>query len=157
MDIFNTGLSEMFSRENIYFPACSVLWGVVTIMVSIAQKKVPAIQFIFYCYLLTAIISAPLTDITYKEIAGLDSDFSIHFFIVAIASMAFGTSVYMYSTNIIGPIKSSAFIFSVPLIALLSAYLMLDQPIYISTIIGGIICISSTFIINKNKNKIKKT
>ena len=157
MDIFNTGFGEMFNQENIYFPACSVLWGVVTIMVSIAQKRVPAIQFIFYCYLLTAIISAPLTDITYQEIASLDGNFYAHFFIVAIASMAFGTSVYMYSTNIIGPIKSSAFIFSVPLIALLSAYFMLDQPIYAGTIIGGIICISSTFIINKNNRKIKKT
>ena len=154
MDIFNTGFSEMFNSRNIYFPACSVLWGVVTIMVSIAQKKVPAIQFIFYCYLLTAIISFPLTDITSNEIIGLDYKFFWHFFIVAIASMAFGTSVYMYSTNILGPIQSSAFIFSVPLIALLSAHFMLDQPVYLTTFIGGTICIMSTFIINKNKENI---
>ena len=111
MDISNTGIGHMFNRENVFFPICSVLWGIVTIMVSFAQKKVPAIQFIFCCYLVTALISAPFTSITYQEISGLDSLFYINFFMVAIASMAFGTSVYMYATNIIGPIKSSVFIF----------------------------------------------
>ena len=149
MDVYNTGFIEMFNKENIYFPACSVLWGVMTIMVSISQKKVPGIVFIFYCYVFTAIISFPLTDISYYEIANLDADFAIHFFIVAIASMGFGTSVYMYSTNVIGPVKSSAFIFSVPLIALISSYFMLEQEIHITTIIGGLICVFSTFILNK--------
>ena len=152
MDIFRMGIGDMFSRENIFFPACSVLWGVVTIMISYAQKKVPPLQFIFYCYLFTAIISAPFTTITGEELASLDTRFYLNFFMVSIASMAFGTSVYMYATNIIGPVKSSVFIFSVPFIALLSAYIMLDEPVYLSTIIGGIICISSIFIVNKNNN-----
>ena len=152
MDVFTTGIKDMFTQENIYFPICSVLWGFVTIMVSFAQKKVPAIQFIFYCYLFTALISAPFTDITYQEISNLDLKFYVNFFMVAVASMAFGTSIYMYATNIIGPVKSSVFIFSVPFIALLSAYIMLDEPVYWTTIFGGIICISSIFIVNKKKD-----
>ena len=153
MDVFRVGLADMFTEEKIFFPICSVLWGCVTIMVSFAQKKVPALQFIFYCYLFTALISAPFTDITYKELSGLDLSFYLNFFMVAVASMAFGTSVYMYATNIIGPVKSSVFIFSVPFIALISAHIMLDEPIYLSTIVGGIICISSIFIVNKIKLK----
>ena len=152
MDVFRSGFSNMFTQENIYFPICSVLWGIVTIMVSYAQRKVPAIQFIFYCYLFTAIISAPFTDISYYEVSHLDTSFYLNFFMVAIASMAFGTSVYMYATNIIGPVKSSVFIFSVPFIALISAYLILGEDIKLSTILGGIVCISSIFIVNKNKD-----
>ena len=155
MDISNTGIGHMFNRENVFFPICSVLWGIVTIMVSFAQKKVPAIQFIFCCYLVTALISAPFTSITYQEISSLDSLFYINFFMVAIASMAFGTSVYMYATNIIGPIKSSVFIFSVPFIALLSAYIMLDEPVYLSTIFGGLICIFAIFSVNKNRDLVE--
>ena len=151
MDVFRSGFANMFTQENIYFPICSVLWGIVTIMVSYAQRKVPAIQFIFYCYLFTAIISAPFTDISYYEVSHLDTSFYLNFFMVAIASMAFGTSVYMYATNIIGPVKSSVFIFSVPFIALISAYLILGEDIKLSTILGGIVCISSIFIVNKNK------
>ena len=151
MDVFRSGFGNMFTQENIYFPICSVLWGIVTIMVSYAQRKVPAIQFIFYCYLFTAIISAPFTDISYYEVSHLDTSFYLNFFMVAIASMAFGTSVYMYATNIIGPVKSSVFIFSVPFIALISAYLILGEDIKLSTILGGIVCISSIFIVNKNK------
>jgi len=151
MDVFRSGFANMFTQENIYFPICSVLWGIVTIMVSYAQRKVPAIQFIFYCYLFTAIISAPFTDISYYEVSHLDTSFYLNFFMVAIASMAFGTSVYMYATNIIGPVKSSVFIFSVPFIALISAYLILGEDIKLSTILGGIVCISSIFIVNNNK------
>ena len=81
-----------------------------------------------------------------------DVRFYLNFFMVSIASMAFGTSIYMYSTSIIGPVRSSAFIFSVPLIALIAAYLILGEPIYLTTIIGGAICIFSIYIINKNKD-----
>ena len=152
MDVFNTGIGDMFSIENMFFPICSVLWGIVTILISYAQKEVPPLQFIFYCYLLTALFSAPFTNITSKEIFSLDSSFYLNFFMVSIASMAFGTSLYMYSTSIIGPVRSSAFIFSVPLIALISAHLILDEPIFLTTIIGGGICLFSVYIVNKNKD-----
>ena len=81
----------------------------------------------------------------------MDARFYLNFFMVSIASMAFGTSVYMYSAKIIGPTKSSVFIFSVPFIAAISAYLMLEEPIFLSTIVGGIMCLFSIYIVNKNK------
>ena len=151
MDVFNSGFGDMFSKENIFFPICSLLWGIVTIMISYAQKEVPPLQFIFYCYFITAVLSSPFTDISAQELSSIDGRFYINFFMVSIASMAFGTSVYMYSAKVIGPVRSSAFIFSVPFIAAVSAYLMLDEPIFLSTVAGGAICLFSTYIVNKNK------
>ena len=152
MNVFWAGFGGMFSTENVFFPICSFLWAVVTVLISYAQKKIPAFQFIFYCYLITALLSAPFTSIGMQELSSLDFRFYFNFFMVSIASMAFGTSVYMYSTTIIGPVRSSAFIFSVPLIALLAAYFMLDEPIYASTVIGGAVCLFSTYIVNKNND-----
>jgi len=151
MNVFWSGFGDMFSEENIFFPICSVLWGIVTVLISYAQKKIPAFQFIFYCYLITALLSAPFTSISTQELSSIDARFCFNFFMVSVASMAFGTSLYMYSTTIIGPVRSSAFIFSVPLIALLAAYFILNEPIYLNTVIGGAICLFSTYIVNKNK------
>ena len=152
MNVFWTGFGLMFSMQNIFFPICSFLWGIVTVLISYAQKKIPPFQFIFYCYLITALLSAPFTSIGAQELYSIDFRFCFNFFMVSVASMAFGTSIYMYSTTIIGPVKSSAFIFSVPLIALLAAYFILSEPIYMSTVAGGAICLFSTYIVNKNKD-----
>ena len=105
MDIYNSGIDDMFSRRNIFFPICSILWALITIFISYSQKKVPPFQFIFLCYLFTAILSFPFTSITYSELNDLDFYFYPNFFMVAIASMAFGTSIYMYASNIIGQLS----------------------------------------------------
>ena len=48
MDVFNVGIGDMFSIENMFFPICSVLWGVVTILISYAQKEVPPLAVCRY-------------------------------------------------------------------------------------------------------------
>ena len=152
MDIYNSGISDMFSMRNIFFPICSILWASITIFISYSQKKVPPFQFIFLCYFFTAILSFPFTSITYNELSDLDVYFYPNFFMVAIASMAFGTSIYMYASNIIGPVKSSVFIFSVPFIALISAKKFLNEEIEPTTVLGGLMCILSIIIVNFKKD-----
>ena len=152
MDIYSSGLAYMFTQENIYFPICSILWSVITILISYAQKKVPPFQFIFFCYLFTALISAPFANITYLEVSNLDVIFYGNFFMVAIASMAFGTSIYIYASNLIGPVRSSVFIFSVPFIALISAAMILKERVELMTVFRGLLCIFAIFIVNKKNN-----
>ena len=57
---------------------------------------------------------------------------------VAIASMAFGTSIYMYASNIIGPVNSKVFIFSVPFHSIISAKILLHEKIELTTSFSGI-------------------
>tara|TARA_Y100000768_G_scaffold209036_1_gene157455 strand:+ start:7769 stop:8602 length:834 start_codon:yes stop_codon:yes gene_type:complete len=151
MDIHRSGISDMFNKSNIFFPICSFLWALITIFISYSQKKVPPFQFIFLCYFFTAIISSPFTSISYSELKTIDFVFYPNFFMVAIASMAFGTSVYMYASRTIGPIRSSVFIFSVPFIALISAKILLDEKIEPETVLGGIICIFAILIVNNKR------
>ena len=65
--------------------------------------------------------------------------------------MSFGTSIYIYATPRLGPIQTSAFIFTVPFIALLTAFIVLKEPITYNVIIGGIISILAIVFINRNK------
>ena len=117
---------------------------------SYGQRKIDSLLYIGICYLLTTIISVPFA--TFNDIASVDiynGRFIINFLFASIGAMAFGTSLYIYYTPRLGPIQTSAFIFSVPFIALLSAYLILGENITLNVIIGGIISISSIYIINK--------
>ena len=63
--------------------------------------------------------------------------------------MAFGTSIYMYSTPILGPTKASVFIFSASLIAMITAFVFLNEPFTANIMIGGILSLLAIYIVNK--------
>jgi len=68
---------------------------------------------------------------------------------VSIGAMAFGTSIYLYYTPILGPVRVSVFIFSVPFLALLTANIFLSELITIEVIIGGILSLFAIYIVNR--------
>jgi len=150
MNIFNEGFVHILDIKNRYFILCSLIWGIMTVIMSYGQKEINSLLYIGICYFLTTIISIPF--ITINDILSIDiynSRFLINFFFASIGAMAFGTSLYIYYTPRLGPIQTSAFIFSVPFIALSSAYLFLGEVITLNVVIGGIISISSIYIINQ--------
>ena len=63
--------------------------------------------------------------------------------------MSFGTSIYIYSTPILGPTKVSVFIFSVPFIAMGTASVFLNEPFTANIIVGGLLSLLSIYIVNK--------
>tara|TARA_Y100000590_G_C15677168_1_gene998490 strand:- start:950 stop:1789 length:840 start_codon:yes stop_codon:yes gene_type:complete len=150
MDIFNLGINNIFDMKNRYFVFCSIIWGLMTVIMSYGQKEIDSIIYIGICYFVTTLICIPFINI--NELSSIDffnTKFLINFFFASIGAMAFGTSIYIYYTPRLGPIQTSAFIFSVPFIALFTAFLVLGEPISINVIVGGIISIISIYIINK--------
>ena len=149
MNIFNDGFYNIFKSSNIYFIICALTWGINTVITNYGQKKIDSYQFIFFCYLFTAILSFPLFDISEININSLDSKFYINFLIVSLGAMSFGTSVYIFATPRIGPIKASVFIFSVPFIALITANIFLNESITPNVVLGGMLSLISIYIVNK--------
>ena len=150
MNVFKEGFSYIFHINNIFFLICAITWGINTVITNYGQKKMDSYQFIFYCYLLTAIISIPFTDIAKIDFMRLDMRFYTNFLLVSLGAMSFGTSAYIYATPKLGPIKASAFIFSVPFLALGTANIFLNEPLYLNVIIGGSLSLLAIYIINKN-------
>ena len=70
---------------------------------------------------------------------------------VSFGAMTFGTSIYIYSTSKLGSKKSSAFIILIPVIALSTSVLILNEPITLSLILGGITTIIAVYILNYNR------
>ena len=161
LNVFNEGISNIIHSKNIYFVICGFIWGVMTVLMSKAQQNIGSLQFIFLCYLLTTFISLPFISFDSKIfLLNFDSKFFINFFFVSIGAMSFGTSIYIYATPILGPVRASVFIFSVPLLALSIAYFFLNEPIRIEVICGGIMSLLGIYIVNKrpslNRLKLKK-
>ena len=149
MNLHKEGMVNILNSNNIYFIICAITWGVMTVSVNYAQKRINPYIFICLCYLFTMIISIPFTNFGELNMSDLDFRFYINFFLVSIGAMSFGTSIYIYSTPILGPAKVSVFIFSVPFIAMGTAYLVLNEPFTINIVIGGLLSLLSIYIVNK--------
>ena len=161
LNVFNEGILNIIHSKNIYFVICGFIWGIMTVLMSKAQENISSLQFIFLCYLLTTFISLPFISFDSKIfLLNFDWKFFINFFFVSIGAMSFGTSIYIYATPILGPVRASVFIFSVPLLALSIAYFFLNEPIKIEVISGGILSLLGIYIVNRtpsfNKSKLKK-
>ena len=98
--------------------------------------------FVYYCFFS---FSCRLFIFWYFE---LDLKFYLNF-LVSIGAMSFGRTLYMYSTSIIGPVKSSVFIFSVPFIAMGISSIFLNEIITINTILGAVLSLIAIYIVNK--------
>ena len=149
MNLHKEGMVNILNSNNIYFIICAITWGVMTVSVNYAQKRINPYIFICLCYLFTMIISFPFTNLGELNMSDLDFRFYINFFLVSIGAMSFGTSIYIYSTPILGPAKVSVFIFAVPFIAMGTAYLVLNEPFTINIVIGGLLSLLSIYIVNK--------
>ena len=149
MDVFKHGFDIIFDIKNIYFLICAFTWGVMTVFIDLAQKKINPYIFISLCYFFTMVISWFFTDFRLIDLSLLDFRFYFNFFLVSIAAMSFGTSVYMYSTSIIGPIKASVFIFSVPFLAMGTSFIFLNEIFSLNTMVGGLISLIAIYIVNK--------
>ena len=149
MNIFKEGFAHIFHINNIFFLICAITWGINTVITNYGQKNMNSYQFIFYCYLLTTIISIPLINISEINFIDLDMKFYTNFLLVSLGAMSFGTSVYIYATPKLGPIKASAFIFSVPFLALGTANIFLNEPLSWNVIVGGFLSLLAIYIINK--------
>ena len=149
MNLHREGMTSIINSNNIYFIICAITWGFMTVSINYAQKIINPYIFICLCYLFTMIISIPFISLGELNMLNLDFRFYLNFFLVSIGAMSFGTSIYIYSTPILGPTKVSVFIFSVPFIAMGTAYLFLNEPFTANIAIGGVLGLLSIYIVNK--------
>ena len=150
--IWDLSIENIFLSGNIYFIGCSIIWSIMTIIMSRSQKNISSILFIFWCYAITSILILPIiTPTEIYLIFSMDLRFWINFMMVSFVAMTFGTSIYIYSTSKLGSKKSSAFIFLIPVIALSTSVLILNEPITLSLVLGGFTTIIAVYILNYNR------
>lgn len=147
-------ISLFLNGSNIYFLLCAIIWAGVTILSQHSQKHIHPIH---YSFLISVV--ATLATFIYAYESDLLSVFNqgMTFWIAMIYLGVFGqtiaTTIFFIASGKLGSQKTSSYMFLVPFFALTSASVILNEPLEIHIIIGGIISIIAVYFVNKTKTQ----
>ncbi len=150
LNVWTFKLEDILVTANLYFIYGSFAWSFLTITNS-KLKSYEHIMFTFYVYVFTTIIGFFITPFESGNIFVFDWIFWLNLLSVSIVSTTFATSIYFVAITKIGTNEASSFIFLVPFNAIFLSWIFLDEPIYITTIIGTILTILAVSVLNNVK------
>ena len=148
LNIWQLSANDIFTSTNLFFMLCALTWGILTV-INTKSHNIHPMVFSFYIYLISIIISFVFGDFTSGNIMEFDNKFWFNMLFISVISTTFATSVYFVGIKHIGTSQASAFVFSVPFFAIFLSYIFLDEPIFITTILGTILTIIAIYILNK--------
>lgn len=150
-------VDQLWASGNLYFLCAAFLWSVMSKLTSQSAKYGHVIAFTWWMHVITIVVTSCIVD--FSDVAHIittgDSRFwwNIAYFGIINSSMA--TTIYMFATIKIGAEKASSFIFLVPVGAVLSSWLFLDELITWNVIVGGSLGIIAVLAINRS-SRLKK-
>ena len=151
LQAWTLSLEQMIANGNMYFICASISWGIMSIISGRSHGHVSTLSFSFWVYTISALIYLGAT--WNKDILLIftyDWIFWVNMFFLSAGAMVFGTTVYFLATTRLGPEKASAFIFMVPVTALLFSVLLIGERLEVTTMIGGIMTMTAVYLINKS-------
>jgi drug/metabolite transporter (DMT)-like permease len=150
LNIWSFNLEQILVISNLYFILAAITWSMLTITNS-KLKTIEHIVFTFYIYVFTTIIGYFITPFESGNIFEFDWVFWLNLLIVSIVSTTFATSIYFVGITKIGANEASSFVFLVPFNAIFLSYIFLNEPIYLTTLLGTILTIIAVSILNNIK------
>ena len=151
LQAWTLSLEQMIANGNMYFICASISWGIMSVISGRSHGHVSTLSFSFWVYTISALIYLGAT--WNKDILLIftyDWIFWVNMFFLSAGAMVFGTTVYFLATTRLGPEKASAFIFMVPVTALLFSVLLIGDRLEVTTMIGGIMTMTAVYLINKS-------
>lgn len=151
LHIENLNLNELVDGGNLFFLLASLSWSLVTIYSTNAKQHLNSLLFSIYLYAGSSVITYVLfiDNNSLIEIFTFEFLFWINLFFVTIITTAISTTIYFKASNILGASNASSFIFLVPIVAVLSSAILLNEVPNITSLIGGTLLIFSVWLINK--------
>jgi len=145
---------ELFlNGSNSYFLLCAIIWAGVTILSGRSHVHIHPIHYSFFISLI-----ATFASYIYAFNSELGAVFSqgwkfwTAMIYLAVLGQTLATTIFFMSSGVLGSQKTSSFMFLVPIFALLSAWLVLDEPIQIHILLGGLLSIIAILFVNKSSN-----
>ncbi|MCF7824420.1 MAG: DMT family transporter [Candidatus Marinimicrobia bacterium] len=151
INIWQGGWAAVMSKGNYYFVLCASSWAFLTVISSRISRHMSTLTYSFWIYLISGSISFFfLKKGELISVFHLDFIFWINLIAVSVGAMAFATTAYFIATSRLGSQKASAFIFTVPVSAMLFSMLFLDESLKMNVLIGGLISITAVYLINSH-------
>jgi len=155
INLWEGGWSEVLSSGNQYFVLCAITWAFLTLISSGINKHMGTLAYSFWTYTTSAVIAVFMmgkSDLF--SVVHYDLRFWLNLLSVSVGAMAFATTAYFIAASRLGSAKASAFIFTVPLSAMVFSMIFLDEALKFNVLIGGLLSISAVYLINA-KDKIQ--
>ncbi|WCL48768.1 DMT family transporter [Leptospira sp. GIMC2001] len=158
--LWDTSWSILLVSGNLFFLLGSFSWALLSMNSHSTGEKLSPLVYGFYVYTIGTLLDfffAYPNEIF--SVFQLDMNFWFHIVYLAIVSTTFGTTVYFFASTRLGSRNASSFIFLVPVTAVFSSWLFLDEIPAISTLIGGALAIGAVSMLNRkseaNPNKVE--
>lgn len=149
LQIWLIDLKLLVKSGNIYFIICPFLWALVTVCSQRAGNLMSPYIFSFFTY---TMCSAIFLFLALPQ--GLGKVFSsgvmfwFNMLYLAVISSTFATTVYFVASSRLTSYKTSSYVFIVPTSAMLLSWIFLGETPRVTTIIGGVLAVIATYLIN---------
>jgi len=152
INFWQEGGSAILSSGNQYFVLCAGTWAFLTFISSRINRHMSTLTYSFWLYLLSSVLALFFVDTSQLlSVFDLDMIFWLNLLSVSVGAMAFATTAFFIAASRLGSEKASAFIFTVPLSALIFSMLILNEPLKWNIVFGGSLSIIAVFLINSAK------
>jgi len=150
IEIWRMDMAQLLQSGNIHFLMASISWASVTLITSRSKDIIPFIPYSFWCFAISTFLSLLFAfNQPLLSVFQFDWVFWINMILLAVGAMAFGTSIYFLASREFGAQKASAFIFTVPVTAMLFAIIFLNEVLTVSIAIGSSFAMFAVYLINK--------
>jgi len=150
VEIWN--LHVITNSGNLIFVLCALVWAVLTLSAQRSHLHLDPIHFTFLLGLIATIL---MFFIAFPYGIGKVFEEGWKFWSALLYLGIFGqtiaSSIYFVGSGKMGSGKASSYMFLVPLCALVSSYLLLDEIPSTFLVIGGVVSMSAVYLINKKK------
>jgi len=145
-------ISLFFQGSNIYFLLCALIWAGVTLLSQKSHQHIHPIHYSFFISLVATFSSFIYAfDSDLLAVFEQNSEFWVALLYLAILGQTVATTIFFMASGKLGGERTSSFMFLVPVFALFSAWLILDEPIQLHIVIGGAISMFGVYFINRVK------
>ena len=140
----------LFQGGNVYFLLCALIWAGVTLLSQYSHVHIHPIHYSFAISIVATIFTffyAQESDL--KTVFSQGKEFWAALLYLAIFGQAIATTIFFIASGKLGSQKTSSFMFLVPVFALFTAWILLDEEMQLHIIVGGLLSMLAVYFINK--------
>jgi drug/metabolite transporter (DMT)-like permease len=148
IQIWETDIDRLLISGNLFFLVGAVLWSGLTINSQKTQSKISIWVYSFYLNGFAVILQSFFA-VRPGMHAVIPADFSFWAFMLYLSlfSTVVSTSIFFYAARHIGSQKTSAYMFLVPLCAVVLSWIFLNERPEYTTLFGGMISVVAVYLI----------
>ncbi|MDH4944766.1 DMT family transporter [Sulfurimonas sp. C5] len=142
--------SLFLNSANLYYLLCAVIWAGVTVLSQHSQKHIHPVHYSFFISVVATVFMFFYSyDSNLSAVFDQDLKFWSALIYLAVFGQTIATTIFFIASGKLGSEKTSSYMFLVPVFALLSASVLLDESMQLHVIVGGVISMLAVYFINK--------